>query len=213
MITHEEKEYYRAQEARFTTLESIEKASWESMLSGALSSKSDFNQPVIGTIAKSVSSLRTVVLRKVWTDDKKLAFYTDLRSGKINDLTLNDNISWLFYSPRHRLQIRLGGKAEILTDTPLVRESWNKTLESSAKTYMTTLAPSTIVAQATSGLSPEYELREPTRAESAEAVSNFAVVVTEVEWMEWLWLNKKGHRRAQFVYNEDLTFKGDWLVP
>jgi pyridoxamine 5'-phosphate oxidase len=132
---------------------------------------------------------------------------------EINDLTLNDSISWLFYSSRHRLQIRLGGKAQILTDTPLVRESWNKTLERSAKTYMTTLAPSTIVAGATTGLSPEYELREPTRAESAEAVGNFAVVVTQVNWMEWLWLNKKGHRRAQFVYNDDLTFKGDWLVP
>jgi pyridoxamine 5'-phosphate oxidase len=213
MITAEEKQYFKEQEAKYTTLNDIEHDCWDRILRGALSSRDDFHQPVVGTISNNTSSLRTVVLRKVWTADKQLAFHTDARSGKLLDLSLNDSISWLFYSQRHRIQIRLGGTAKILTDTPLVHENWNKALERSVKCYMGTLPPSTIATEATSGLPAEYEFREPTRAESVGAIDNFAIVVTEVKWMEWLWLNFKGHRRAQFVYNDDLTFRGDWLVP
>jgi pyridoxamine 5'-phosphate oxidase len=213
MMTTDDKNYFQEQEAKFATLESIEQDCWEQLLRGALSSKSDFHQPVIGTVSDGVCSLRTVVLRKTVTAEKKLVFHTDTRSGKIKDLALNNTVTWLFYSQRHRVQIRVKAKAHILIVTPISREIWHKTPEKSAKSYMTTQAPGTIVPKATSGLPTEFALREPNLIEMNAAVGNFAVVVTQVEWMEWLWLNKSGHRRAQFVYNADFTFKGDWLVP
>jgi pyridoxamine 5'-phosphate oxidase len=212
-MTTDDKKYFREQEAKFSTLDHIEKDCWEQLQRGALSSKSDFHQPVIGTISDGACSLRTVVLRKTVIAEKQLVFHTDTRSGKISDLAINNTVTWLFYSQRHRIQIRVKAKALVLIDTPIVREIWLKTPERSAKSYMTTLAPGTIAAVATSGLPNEFALREPNKAEMNAAVGNFAVVVTQVEWMEWLWLNKSGHRRTQFVYNADLTFKGDWLVP
>jgi pyridoxamine 5'-phosphate oxidase len=213
MINTEDKKYFQEQESKFATLDSIEKDCWEQLQRGALSIKSDFHQPVIGTISDGACSLRTVVLRKTEIAEKQLVFHTDTRSGKIADLAINNTVTWLFYSQRHRIQIRVKAKALVLIDTPIAREIWLKTPEKSAKSYMTTLAPGTIAANATSGLPNEFDLREPTKTEMNAAVGNFAVVVTQVEWMEWLWLNKSGHRRAQFVYNADLTFKGDWLVP
>jgi pyridoxamine 5'-phosphate oxidase len=213
MMITEDKNYFQAQEARFATLDGIEQDCWEQLLRGALSSKSDFHQPVIGTISDGACSMRTVVLRQTVIAEKKLVFHTDTRSGKIADLATNNSVTWLFYSQRHRIQIRVKAKAHIFIDTPIAREIWLKTPEKSAKSYMTTQAPGTVVAGATSGLPNEFALREPTKIEMNAAVGNFAVVVTQVEWMEWLWLNKSGHRRAQFVYNDDLTFKGDWLVP
>jgi pyridoxamine 5'-phosphate oxidase len=212
-VTIEDKKYLQDQEARFASLDSIEQDCWEQLQRGALSSRSDFHQPVIGTISDGTCSMRTVVLRKTVTTEKQLVFHTDNRSGKISDLTINDTVTWLFYSQRHRIQIRVKAKAHIFVDTPVTREIWLKTPEKSAKSYLTTLAPGTISPTATSGLPNHLAMREPTKTEMNAAVGNFAIVVTQVEWMEWLWLNKSGHRRAHFLYNADFSFKGDWLVP
>ena len=212
-MTEEEKQYYQAQQTKFNSLHNIEQDCWERISRGALSSRDDFHQPVVATISGDMSSLRTVVLRNAWSQDKKVAFHTDTRSGKIHDIALNNNISWLFYSQRHRVQIRLGGKAEIQKNTPFAEESWQKALGKSVKCYVGETAPGTISLEATSGLPEKYANREPTRTESKEAINNFAVVVTQVMWMEWLWLNSRGHLRAQFVYNGDNTFKSNWLVP
>ena len=49
--------------------------------------------------------------------------------------------------------------------------------------------------------------------QSEEGRKNFGVVTTKIKWMEWLWLNSSGHRRANFVYDEAGAFTANWLVP
>ena len=201
------------QERVWATLESIEADCWARILRGALSAKDDYHQPVVATIAQGVSSLRTVVLRKVWPDQKALAFHSDARSGKVADLAANPNISWLFYSPRHRVQIRLGGRARVETDSELVQAHWDKAAQRSVKCYLTTDPPGTPAPEATSGWPLVFEERDPSPDENEVGRAHFAMVITEVRWMEWLWLNHKGHRRARFVYDDKGGFEATWLVP
>lgn len=205
--------YFEAQEQAWNSLESIETDIWARLLRGALSSKDDYHQPVVATVSNGLSSLRTVVLRKVWTAEKALAFHTDMRSGKVSDLQNNPTISWLFYSPRHRVQIRVGGVARIETASDLVQAHWDKAAQRSVKCYLTTDPPGTTAPMATSGWPEIFEERDPSPEENAIGRTHFGIVVTDVQWIEWLWLNHKGHRRARFIYDDKKQFQASWLVP
>ena len=67
----------------------------------------------IATINLKTPKLRTVVLRSVEKDKNTISFHTDLRSQKINDLRLNNNVSVLFYDEERKIQVRGQGKAII----------------------------------------------------------------------------------------------------
>lgn len=200
------------QQKAFDSLPAIELDSWQRITQGSLSSKSDFHLPVIGTVKGSWPMLRTVVLRKVWPVEKQLAFYTDIRSHKINDLASNPSICWHFYSKTHRLQLRLLGTATIHTNGDIVETGWLHTTPSSRKCYLSHSKPGSISPNASSGLSDFLTSRDPTEEESKPGKINFAVITTKVESMEWLWLNNEGHRRAIFEY-ENTDYKAQWLIP
>jgi hypothetical protein len=42
---------------------------------------------------------------------------------------------------------------------------------------------------------------------------NFGIVVTKVNWVEWLWLSSEGHKRAKFTYDTPSGFEANWLIP
>jgi pyridoxamine 5'-phosphate oxidase len=205
--------FEKEQALLFETLETIEADCWKRIQKGALAHQHDFHQPMVGTVSGAFANLRTVVLRKVWAEKKQLAFYTDSRSGKINDLSKNNSTSWLFYSARHRLQIRLGGSSIVHTQSSLADEQWKKSRIRSRKCYLATLSPGVPVSTASSGLPVILEQRDPDESESEAGRKNFAVVVTKVKWMEWLWLHHEGHRRAEFRYNENGSYRASWLIP
>jgi 3-hydroxyisobutyrate dehydrogenase len=204
--------YEKQQEEVFSNLAAIEADCWQRIVKGSIDFKDDFHQPVVGSICSAGINLRTVVLRKVWPQKKELSFHTDIRSGKMNDLKINPAITWLFYSHAQRVQIRLGGLAFIHTYTELANDAWTNTKLSSRKTYLTSLAPGSLSDVPTDGISTDFENKYPNAAESEVGRKHFAVVVTSVNWMEWLWLNHKGHRRARFGYN-GAGFTGEWLIP
>jgi pyridoxamine 5'-phosphate oxidase len=205
--------FEKEQGLQFGTLESIEADCWARIQKGALTHQHDFHQPVVGTVSGDNCNMRTVVLRKAWSEHKQLAFHTDLRSGKINDLSQNNITSWLFYSTRHRLQIRLGGISIVHTNTPVAENHWEKSSTGSRKCYLASLSPGLQVSSATSGLPFVFEQRDPDETESEAGRKNFAVVVTKVRWMEWLWLRHQGHRRAEFRYEENGSYRASWLIP
>lgn len=212
-LTDNNKAYYEAQQVKYNTLESIEHESWQDMQRGAVNSKDDYHQPVIATLHNGLPSVRTVVLRKALPNFKQLIFHTDVRSAKIKDLEANPNISWLFYSQRHRVQLRLGGVATILHSGTLVNEAKANIVAQLNTCYMVHPAPGISSEQATTGLPTELTLRKPTTAEITLSMHNFVMVHTQVQYMEWLWLHHKGHRRAAFYYNDDSLYKATWLVP
>ena len=195
------------------TLSEIEKDCWLRLLNGSLRAKEPFHNPVVSNISGDLPVSRTVVLRKVFTAEKKLFLHTDIRSQKWNDLQQNPNTSWLFYDAAARLQIRAGGKSTLHHDNEIANTAWQNTSVNSRKTYMGLISPSEKSDVPTNGLPASFKKASPTPEESEAGRKNFAVVCTHVNWLEWLWLNSAGHRRASFNYNSNLEFDASWLIP
>jgi pyridoxamine 5'-phosphate oxidase len=191
----------------------IEKDCWIRILNGSLKSKDPLHNPTVANINKRGVNMRTVVLRKVNTAKKTLSFHTDIRSGKWNELNENNKISWLFYDAAACIQIRLAGEATLHNSDEIADEAWLKSSANSRKIYMGDIAPSLESEIPTSGIDPSLEHTNPTLEESEIGRKNFGIIVTKVNWLEWLWLNSKGHRRANFNYSKNNSFKTNWLVP
>ena len=195
------------------SLGGLEKDSWVRLLNGSLKYKDPLHNPAIANINEQGVNMRTVVLRKVWTETKQLAFNTDIRSGKWQDLKINNELSWLFYDGEHKLQIRISGSSTLHQEDSIAEEAWIASSMSSRKIYMIEPGPSTITTRPENGLPAAFETADPNIAESIAGRKNFGTVITKVFWMEWLWLNSKGHRRAVFNYKQDGSFTADWLIP
>lgn len=194
-------------------LAGLEKDCWVRLLNGSLRYKDPLHNPAIANVNKQGVNMRTVVLRKVWTETKQLAFNTDIRSGKWQELKDDNRLSWLFYDEEHKLQIRVCGTSTLHQNDTTADEAWTASSMSSRKIYMIEPGPSTITLKPENGLPAAFETADPTAEQSIAGRKNFGTVITKVLWMEWLWLNSKGHRRAEFNYKEDTNFKADWLIP
>lgn len=194
-------------------LESLQKDCWNRLLNGSLRYKDAFHNMVVGNVNEHGVNLRTVVLRKVWATKKQLVFNTDTRCGKWQDLQQQNKVSFLFYDASANLQIRLSGTATLHQADSIADEAWADTKLGSRKVYMATPGPSTIISLPASGLSATLETSDPTLEESNEGRKNFGVIVSTINWMEWLWLSSKGHRRAVFTNNPDGSFSQNWMIP
>jgi pyridoxamine 5'-phosphate oxidase len=192
------------------SLISIESDCWSRITEGVLHSSHPFNQPVFANANPVGANMRTVVLRKASATEKTISLYTDIRSGKWEELLKNPSISWLFYDHESRIQIRLSGKASLHQNDELANHSWANVNMNSRKNYSSILIPSTKIND------PENIFQQNTNTtekNSEEGRENFGVVVTTILWMEWLWLNPGCHYKANFIYNINGEFTSSWLVP
>ena len=62
--------------------------------------------------------VRTIVKRKS-DDDFKLSFFTDARSPKVEQIRQNDKVSAHFYDHQQKLQIRITGRAQLVSEGPV----------------------------------------------------------------------------------------------
>lgn len=194
-------------------LPAIEKDCWVRILNGSLQYKNPLHNPVVANVNEHGVNMRTVVLRKVDIEKKQLCFHTDIRSGKCQELKRNNKVSWLFYRPSAMLQIRMSGNVTLHQDDLFADEAWANTRISGRKIYLGDEGPSTLSALPVSGLSPKFDKEDPTPEESEAGRKNFAIISTQIQWMEWLWLNSNGHRRATFQYTADGKVTANWLLP
>ena len=195
------------------SLADIEKDCWLRVFNGSLRSKDPLHNPVVANVNDGLPMMRTVVLRKVIVTEKKLFFHTDVRSIKWQSLQQNSNTSWLFYDAAARLQIRAAGKSLLHYNDAVADAAWQNTAPASRKIYMGEIGPSLKSDLPTSGLPQAFLQEDPTLKESEAGRKNFAVVCTEVNWIEWLWLNSKGHKRASFIYEDNEACSAGWVVP
>lgn len=194
-------------------LDAIETFCWNRMEAACLDYKDVLHCPIVGNRNEMGVNMRTVVLRKLKKEEKQLWFHTDIRSGKWNELQNDPAISWLFYSPEERLQLRVMGTVTIHHQDEISEAAWENTSVNGRRTYLCNPGPSSIIAEPASGLSPVLEERNPTVEESEAGKSWFAVVTTQVQYLEWLWLHSKGHRRAAFHYENAVLTRSNWLIP
>ena len=197
------------------TLSELEKHLWLLLLNGTLRPKDDFHVAAFGSIdTDGLPDLRTVVVRKALPTEKQIWLHTDIRAAKIEQIKNNPSVSWLFYDNKKRIQIRLKATATIHANDEISEKQWSKTPTKSRRSYITLAAPGSPNDEPTSGLNPTFEARDPTPEESEIGQPNFAVVITQIEALEWLFLHHSGHRRAIFRYNtEGVVLSSSWLIP
>jgi pyridoxine/pyridoxamine 5'-phosphate oxidase len=168
------------------------------LVNGHAKKRHPFRYFVLATNENGKPTQRTVVLRKTLAD-QSLVIYTDKRTQKIKDLQKNSNFCALFYDAKKLLQIRIEGKAELITDTAQIATYWHTVQAASRKDYTTMLAPGT----------PIENLEEV----GYTATENYFCPVKLVpQTIEYLRLQRPNHLRVLFSKADD-TWSGEFLVP
>ncbi len=182
---------------------------------GAVSRKAAAHCPVIGTIgADGTPSQRVMILRHVDWDGRRLRFHTDARSDKRADLAANAAASVLIYDEPAKVQLRLGGTAQMQTHGGEADMAWAESTLFARRCYLTQHAPGSLSAEPSSGLPAEIEGKQPTDAEIGPGRVNFAILTVTFSFLEWLYLANSGHRRARFSWDDRSgCWGGNWLVP
>jgi hypothetical protein len=179
---------------------------------GANKAQDPCHTPVLGTVSSNGCSLRTVVLRRIIEQERMLICHTDVRSPKIQDIRRHPQVSWLFYHPQEKVQLRLAGPATLHADDQLADEQWRSSQLMSRRCYRAILAPGTPSDEPTSGLPDFLETRSPTLEESEVGRKNFVAIACRFDFLDWYYLRAKGHRRAQFFWSDN-QMSAQWVVP
>ncbi len=179
---------------------------------GATRFDDPFHCPVLGTTGQDVCSLRTVILRKFILPDRILVFHSDARAAKAQEIRNSGKVSWLFYHPKKKIQLRINGKAELHTDDQFADEQWAATKIAGRLDYCAPKPPGTQIDKAASGL-PDFLLNKvPTLLKTEKGRDNFMAISCRIDSIDWLILRTLGHRRARFDWDGN-NLNSSWLIP
>ncbi len=194
------------------SLEDVLITSWKMLAQGVTDAKDPFHTPVLGSTGPDRCSLRTVVLRRVHQEERILICHSDRRSSKVKDIQTNPGVSWLFYHPRQKVQLRLAGQATLHFADELAEQQWAATKLMSRRFYCAPEGPGIPSEKPTSGLPEFLQSRSPTQSESEAGRENFVVIACRTDFLDWLFLSARGHRRAQFFWS-DASVTARWVTP
>ena len=156
---------------------------------------------------------RTVVLRSFNRQQRQLKIYTDVRSAKVTQLRAQPACTLVAYQPNPMMQLRLSTNAMVNHNNECTHEAWAVMPGPNRCNYLTDPDPGLISVQATDGRPVINAESVPTNNENEIAYSHFSVIVFTINELEWLYLPRRGHRRAQFIWDETNSLQSDWLIP
>ena len=161
---------------------------------------------------------RMLILRGFDPAGRRMSFFTDIRTPKINEIANNPKVAFLFYDAPAKVQIRIDALATIKTSDADVRSIWDDLPIESRRNYMADPAPAYTVSEPTSGLPDDLRHILPNMEQTENAYNNFAIIDVQIKSLDWLFLAPTGNRRAQFTWIDDaLSFsepsQSVWLVP
>ena len=191
----------------------VEHVCWQILADAVMDRKHPMHTLVIGTAAGSLAHMRTVVLRRVDIDTKKLYFHTDIRSAKIDQIRATGQLSWLAYDPTRRSQLRLSGPTILHHGDELARLHWDKTQHFSRRCYLLPEGPSRPLMQDITTADERLSSFSYSKEESEAGFERFVVVETQVDSMEWYYTYSRGNRRALFSYQNGRLMDAAWLTP
>ena len=187
-------------------------SAWALLRHGAAHSGDPFNRPVIGTGCGDGCHLRTVILRQVDETRRLLTCFSDIRSVKIGEIHDWAYTQWLFYHPRRKIQLRIGGPAVVHSDDGVAAACWQRVKGLSRLNYCADLPPGTPVERPSSGLPRRLTQDLPKLLAGDAGRANFAVIETFAEYIDWLRLKPSGNLRAQFRWVAN-NWQASWAVP
>ena len=178
-----------------------------STLSDAVkTAKHEYHSFSFATLRLNKPEIRTVILREIDNQKNTIAFHSDIRSKKLDDIEMNNNVSALFYDKIRRIQLRINGEATIDKDSPQLQSSW-KTMQSESKLcYMGPYAPSKELNSFLVNL-PDYNAQNISPESDTLGYSRFCKVIIQIKSMDWLQLKHTGHERLLFSFDKEITSK------
>lgn len=193
------------------TLPEIESSIWQE-LTNAVESRSHWRFPVLATTHNGEPRARTIVLRSVDLESRNLVFHTDARSPKVDQLNSNADVSLVFYDHDRLVQLAVAGHATLHFDDAVANQQWTATPPSSRRAYLGAFVPGTPTAEPEANLPTEFVGRVPEASELQPARVNFAVIVVDVESIDWLKLDRSSNLRARFSYATEPSSM-TWVAP
>jgi pyridoxine/pyridoxamine 5'-phosphate oxidase len=187
---------------------------WNELGRGVVDRRHGFHVPVLATVGvDGAPQARAVVLRRVLRDSCEIHCHTDLRSGKVAEIRADPRVAWHFYDEGRKLQLRIVAHAEVVSDGSRSDEAWARSAVTSRRCYLAPRAPGSVCDAPSPNLPEGVRDRRPTEEETLPGRANFALVVTRVTAIDWLFLASEGHQRARFSRDADGAWKGAWLEP
>ncbi|HEY8567444.1 MAG TPA: pyridoxamine 5'-phosphate oxidase family protein [Beijerinckiaceae bacterium] len=194
-----------AQPAFYDDLDASLREAWRLLARGVVDRRSPFHTPVIATIGRDgAPRARIVVVRGVDGEARTVRFHTDRRTAKAEEIGRDARLALIAYDAPAKIQIRLEGRASLHASDAVADEAWVGSRPFSKVCYGTNPPPGTVIPAGEGYSLPPAEEVETGR-------SNFSAVLLQVESLEWLYLDRAGHRRARFTFGAAPT--ATWLVP
>ena len=194
------------------SLDGVLEEIWKMLKRGATHYNDPFHWPVLGTTGPDGIGMRSVILREFSSSERKLVCHTDGRAAKVQDISNSAVVSWHFYHPGKKVQLRISGVATLHADDAFADRQWDAAGITSRLNYCTADPPGTPVDRPSSGL-PDFLLKKaPSLLDTEKNRKNFMVIACRIDSIDWLVLRALGNRRARFVW-DDNGMNATWLVP
>jgi pyridoxamine 5'-phosphate oxidase len=182
---------------------------WAMLARGVKDRRAPAHTPALATVdASGRPQMRTVVLRGCEPAVRRLRFHTDIRAAKVSEIAANPRGSVMVYDARQKFQLRLSAMLSVHTHDALASAAWAQTRDFSKICYQVMPAPGTRV---------DEPAAIPFSAQATnDGADHFAVIIAQIERIEWLYLAHQGHRRAAFEWLADVDggcWNSSWLVP
>jgi len=184
---------------------SLQKA-FEVIEDGVSNSKSYFHHPTLNTFDENFIASRTVVLRGFDKNKRVLRFHSDKRSKKIDQIVKNSISTVHAYDHEQKIQIKLKGASEIHHMDNYSKEAWDQSRPMSKECYSVSDAPGREISDPS-----DYDL-DKNSLDVEKGYENFVVIFFHFSTLEFLYLQRSGHRRSLFNWSADKISK-TWLNP
>jgi hypothetical protein len=202
----------RGNMGKWDNLDNVLNEVWAMLKRGATRFNDPFHWPVLGTTIGNECRMRTVILRQFQLPDRILICHTDSRAKKGPEIERSPLVSWLFYHPKRKVQLRVSGHATLHTDDAVADEQWAATRATSRINYLATEPPGTPIDKPSAGL-PDFLLNKaPSLLDSEKGREHFMVISCRIESLDWVVLRTVGNLRARFEWNEG-GLHATWLIP
>lgn len=169
---------------------------WAELAQACADRQHGWRTPVLATLGRDdLPQARTVVLRGADPVAGTLAVFTDARSPKVAELVREPLASLVFWSAARQWQLRVQVQVVVHRRGELVEQAWEQVKSTaSARDYLSANAPGAAWSPDDAGEQrPDHQL---------------AVLLAQVQTLDWLQLSRDGHRRAHFAGGT-----GSWRVP
>ena len=188
----------------YDTLEEVRTDIAARLTEAARDRRVPMHTPVVVT---ADADARVMVLRDFDPARWTLRFHTDVRAPKVAAIETDARLTVVAYDQPGKVQLRLHGSGRIEREGPAVDAVWADSTNFARRCYLGE-APGASADQPISGLPEHLEGVEPDDDQIRRARENFAILLVEVEEIDWFSLAHTGHRRALLT-----PTGGEWIAP